>query len=149
MRKYFVYLFFLFGAFAFQMRVTAQSYEFELDLRKNGAPIQSSMYGLFFEDINFGADGGLYAELIKNRSFDFPQALMGWKSFGKVDLLNEGGPFDRNPNYVRLNNSGMDISIPVLKMKVLPELALKEERLIVSLSGHGVLEMQNRKSELN
>lgn len=106
MRKYFVYLFLLFGVFAFQTRVAAQSYEFELDLRKNGAPIQSSMYGLFFEDINFGADGGLYAELIKNRSFDFPQALMGWKSFGKVDLRNEGGPFDRNPNYVRLNNSG-------------------------------------------
>jgi len=106
MRKYFVYLFLLFGVFAFQARVSAQSYEFELDLRKNGASIQSSMYGLFFEDINFGADGGLYAELIKNRSFDFPQALMGWKSFGKVDLRNEGGPFDRNPNYVRLNNSG-------------------------------------------
>ena len=28
--------------------------------------------GAFFEDINYGADGGLYAELIKNRSFEFP-----------------------------------------------------------------------------
>jgi len=65
MRKYFVYLFFLFGVFAFQMRVAAQSYEFELDLRKNGAPIQSSMYGLFFEDINFGADGGCMPSLLK------------------------------------------------------------------------------------
>ena len=37
-----------------------------------GAPIQLTMYGLFFEDINYGADGGLYAELIKNRSFEFP-----------------------------------------------------------------------------
>ena len=34
--------------------------------------IQPTMYGLFFEDINYGADGGLYAELIKNRSFEFP-----------------------------------------------------------------------------
>ena len=63
------------------------------------------MYGLFFEDINFGADGA-FAELIKNRSFEFPQSLMGWKTFGQVDLRDEGGPFERNPHYVRLNNSG-------------------------------------------
>ena len=39
---------------------------------KLGAEIQPTMYGLFFEDINYGADGGLYAELVKNRSFEFP-----------------------------------------------------------------------------
>lgn len=37
------------------------------------------MYGVFFEDINFAADGGLYAEMIKNRSFEFDEPLMGWK----------------------------------------------------------------------
>ena len=37
------------------------------------------MYGIFFEDINFAADGGLYAELIKNRSFEFDEPLTGWK----------------------------------------------------------------------
>ena len=46
----------------------------------------NSMYGLFFEDINYAADGGLYAELVKNRSFDFPQNLMGWTTFGGVEL---------------------------------------------------------------
>lgn len=66
-----------------------------------GACIQPTMYGLFFEDINYAADGGLYAEMIKNRSFDFPQALMGWDSFGNVSVMDDG-PFDRNPNYVRL-----------------------------------------------
>lgn len=45
---------------------------------KPGAQINPAMWGVFFEDINFGADGGLYAELIKNRSFEFPQSLMGW-----------------------------------------------------------------------
>jgi len=35
---------------------------------KPGPKINSSMWGIFFEDINFGADGGLYAELVKNRS---------------------------------------------------------------------------------
>lgn len=37
------------------------------------------MYGIFFEDINFAADGGIYAELIKNRSFEFDELLTGWK----------------------------------------------------------------------
>ena len=52
-----------------------------------------------------GADGGLYAELIKNRSFEFPQRFMGWNIFGNVTLM-DGGPFERNPHYVRLGNSG-------------------------------------------
>lgn len=43
-----------------------------------GASINPAMWGVFFEDINFGADGGLYAELVKNRSFEFPQGLTGW-----------------------------------------------------------------------
>ena len=73
---------------------------------KPGAEIQPTMYGLFFEDINYAADGGLYAEMIKNRSFEFPQSLMGWESFGKVSVRDEGGPFERNPHYVRLLPSG-------------------------------------------
>lgn len=40
--------------------------------------IQPTMWGIFFEDINFGADGGLYAELVKNKSFEFDVPLMGW-----------------------------------------------------------------------
>lgn len=63
------------------------------------------MYGLFFEDINYAADGGLYAELVKNRSFEFPQNLMGWKTFGNVTLQNDG-PFEKNPHYVRLSDPG-------------------------------------------
>ncbi|MDE5826116.1 MAG: carbohydrate binding domain-containing protein, partial [Duncaniella sp.] len=71
-----------------------------------GAEIQPTMYGLFFEDINYAADGGLYAEMVKNRSFEFPQNLMGWESFGKVSVRDDDGPFDRNPHYVRLLPSG-------------------------------------------
>lgn len=44
---------------------------------KTGAVVQPTMYGIFFEDINYAADGGLYAELVKNRSFEFPQHFMG------------------------------------------------------------------------
>jgi len=83
-----------------------KTYELTLDTRKLGAEIQPTMYGLFFEDINFAADGGLYAELVKNRSFDFPQNLMGWNTFGKVEVVNNNPPFERNPHYVVLSDPG-------------------------------------------
>ena len=72
---------------------------------KPGAEVQPTMYGLFFEDINYAADGGLYAEMVKNRSFEYPQSLMGWESFGNVTVRDDG-PFERNPHYVRLTPAG-------------------------------------------
>ncbi|MCR4994498.1 MAG: carbohydrate binding domain-containing protein [Bacteroidales bacterium] len=77
-----------------------------VNAKKIGAPIQSTQWGIFFEDINFAADGGLYGELLKNRSFEFtPDHLMGWQAFGKVEILNDG-PFDKNPHYARLSSMG-------------------------------------------
>ena len=82
------------------------AHRLDIDLANVGAPIQPTMYGIFFEDINFAADGGLYAELVKNRSFEYPQdPLQGWKAFGKVQV-REDGPFDRCPHYVRLQDPG-------------------------------------------
>ncbi|TAH04903.1 MAG: alpha-L-arabinofuranosidase [Sphingobacteriales bacterium] len=58
-------------------------------------PVAPTMWGVFFEDINFGADGGLYAELVKNRSFEFPTALMGWRENrssydkGRILIINK------------------------------------------------------------
>lgn len=52
--------------------------ELTVDMSETIAPIQPTMYGIFFEDINFAADGGLYAEMIKNRSFEFTIPMMGW-----------------------------------------------------------------------
>ena len=83
----------------------AQTNELVIQAGKPGAEIQPTMYGLFFEDINYAADGGLYAELVKNRSFEFPQHFMGWKTFGKISLKDDG-PFERNPHYVRLAYAG-------------------------------------------
>lgn len=57
---------------------TAQKTNLEVDLTKSIAKIQPTMYGIFFEDINFAADGGLYAEMVKNRTFGFDAPLMGW-----------------------------------------------------------------------
>jgi len=85
--------------------LTAQMHNIAVDVKKPGSPIQKTMYGIFFEDINYGADGGLYAEMIKNRSFDFPQNLLGWTTFGNVEVRKDG-PFTNNPNYVRLSYAG-------------------------------------------
>ena len=60
------------------------------------------MYGVFFEDINYGADGGLYGELVKNWSFEFPQPLMGWNTIGgvavKAPILKSVGTPTRLPS---------------------------------------------------
>ena len=74
-----------------------------------GAAIPPTLFGLFFEDINFAADGGLYPERVKNRSFEFTDPLMGWKqidrggSRGAIYVLEEGS-FNNAPNshYVRI-----------------------------------------------
>ena len=54
---------------------------------KPGAPVQKNMYGLFFEDINFAADGGLYPELVKNKSFEIDSYLLGWKAIDGAAAL--------------------------------------------------------------
>ncbi len=85
--------------------MNAATNDLVVQTNKIGAPVQPTMYGIFFEDINYAADGGLYAEMIKNRSFEFPQNFMGWVTFGNVDLKDDG-PFDKNPHYVRLGDPG-------------------------------------------
>lgn len=52
--------------------------DIRVDVGNPGAKIQPTMWGIFFEDINFAADGGIFAEMIKNGSFEFPESLMGW-----------------------------------------------------------------------
>ena len=77
-----------------------------VDVSKPAAQVNPAMFGIFFEDINFGADGGLYAELVKNRSFEFPQPFVGWVPFGNVTICDEQPCFDRNPHYARIVNDG-------------------------------------------
>jgi alpha-L-arabinofuranosidase len=77
---------------------------------KPGAKINPAMWGIFFEDINFGADGGLYAELVKNRSFNFPDPMMGWfkisPSLAKGQLsIHDRKQFNAaNPHFLRLRS---------------------------------------------
>jgi len=94
--------------FALFQVVAQNPMKIKVETQKPEVTVAPNMYGIFFEDINFAADGGLYAELIKNRSFDFPNSpLMGWLSYGKVTVKTEGAPFPRNPHYLHLNNDGL------------------------------------------
>ena len=74
---------------------------------KPGPSIQPTMWGIFFEDINFAADGGIYAELVKNRSFEFYKPLMGWKilkpdTTSGVLIINQSKTNHSNPRYARI-----------------------------------------------
>ena len=71
------------------------------------ATIPPTMWGIFFEDINLAADGGVYAELVKNRSFEFATPMMGWKEQrkdggnGSILVINRGSSNENNPRFIR------------------------------------------------
>ncbi len=84
----------------------------KIDKTKIKAKVNPGMIGLFFEDINYGADGGLYAELLENRSFDFfptkiqpyNSPLLAWKTVGDCSLAScTDKPMNTvNPQYARI-----------------------------------------------
>lgn len=84
---------------------TPKIYTIQADKIKT--PIQKTMYGIFFEDINLAADGGVYAELVKNRSFEFNMPLMGWQQHkkdggdGRVEVINRATERPENPHFIK------------------------------------------------
>src|SRR5436190_5343998 len=91
----------------------AQTRKITVQVDKPGGAIPKTLFGLFFEDINFGADGGLYPERLKNRSFEFPIPMMGWKqltrggSTGQLQVFDHGSVNDTpNSHYLRIKSSG-------------------------------------------
>ncbi|MDX2676138.1 alpha-L-arabinofuranosidase C-terminal domain-containing protein [Streptomyces sp. NY05-11A] len=85
-------------------------YAITVDPTAKGAKIDDTMYGVFFEDINRAADGGLYAELVQNRSFEYSTVdnrsytpLTSWTVDGAAQVLNDSGRLnERNRNYLSL-----------------------------------------------
>ncbi len=92
----------------------AADYSLAVDVEDEIHDISDLLFGVFFEDINFAADGGLYAEMVVNRSFEFTElaandALYGWNTVGGASARVEAGAEDalnaNNPNYLVLSNS--------------------------------------------
>ncbi|CAM5416991.1 non-reducing end alpha-L-arabinofuranosidase OS=Streptomyces alboniger OX=132473 GN=CP975_30025 PE=3 SV=1 [Streptomyces alboniger] len=85
-------------------------YAITVDPATRGAKIDDTMYGVFFEDINRAADGGLYAELVQNRSFEYSTAdnasytpLTSWTVDGTAQVVDDAGRLnERNRNYLSL-----------------------------------------------
>ena len=83
---------------------------------KGEKPISDELLGIFFEDISSSADGGLYAELVQNGSFEYsPVEKDGWgagtawrqvrpgHSLGMLEVRMSEGIHPNNPTYMRLN----------------------------------------------
>ncbi len=101
-------------------QLQAQSNAIIVKANQPTADIQPTMWGVFFEDINLGADGGIYAELIKNRSFEFTRPMMGWKVLGKPKtegdflVINRNEANTNNPRFLRValhNNAAKTIGL--------------------------------------
>ncbi len=90
-------------------------YQLAVDASDEIHDISDLLYGIFLEDINFAADGGLYAEMVKNRSFEFTKLASnnekhGWSDVGTVSAQvtvddAEGGLNQNNTNYMVLKNT--------------------------------------------
>ncbi|MEU1690200.1 alpha-L-arabinofuranosidase C-terminal domain-containing protein [Streptomyces hirsutus] len=105
----------------------ATDYTITVDPHAEGAAIGDRMYGVFFEDINRAADGGLYAELVQNRSFEYSTAdngsytpLTSWTAGGTAEVRNDSGRLnERNRAYLSLaagssvTNAGYNTGIRV------------------------------------
>jgi hypothetical protein len=96
--------------------------------------------GIFFEDINMGADGGIYAELVKNRSFEFFKPLMGWKITSpntlqgfylgsEITIVNQPEKASTNPRYLHVNLKNPNLKVLVFRMKVSEEWVSKRTQI--------------------
>ncbi|MBJ6647078.1 alpha-L-arabinofuranosidase C-terminal domain-containing protein [Streptomyces sp. BSE7-9] len=106
-------------------------YTITVDTGAHGPAIDDTMYGVFFEDINRAADGGLYAELVQNRSFEYSTAdhasytpLTSWSVSGTAEAVDDSGRLDeRNRTYLSLGagssvtNAGYNTGIRVERGK--------------------------------
>ncbi|MGW5972862.1 alpha-L-arabinofuranosidase C-terminal domain-containing protein [Streptomyces sp. NPDC055186] len=106
-------------------------YTITVDPGAEGTAIGDTMYGVFFEDINRAADGGLYAELVQNRSFEYSTAdngsytpLTSWSVGGTAEVRDDSGRLnERNRAYLSLEagsavtNAGYNTGIRVEKGK--------------------------------
>lgn len=79
-----------------------------IEVDKPGAAINPHMWGVFFEDINFAADGGLYPQRVKNGSFEFDDRIMGWRKtergevVGGLGVISEDPLNPNNPHFLRI-----------------------------------------------
>nr|WP_198526325.1 alpha-L-arabinofuranosidase C-terminal domain-containing protein [Cellulosimicrobium sp. MM] len=99
---------------------TSADHEITVDLAGERTEMSDELYGIFYEDINYAADGGLYAELVRNRSFEFSNqdnasftGLTAWSAANRggatatTQVVNDAGRLNAtNRNYLDLTTTG-------------------------------------------
>ena len=90
----------------------AQNYSININTTTPKFDISPTLYGLFFEDINHSADGGLYSQLVQNDSFEYEDKMQSWTevkkgkdSDGQVAISSDKPLNDKNTNFARLNTT--------------------------------------------
>lgn len=93
-------------------------YHLSIDAKNKVHAISDLLYGVFFEDINFAADGGLYAEMVINRSFEYGSLaagdqLHGWSTVGNAENTvqindTENALNENNTNYLVIKNTSSE-----------------------------------------
>jgi alpha-L-arabinofuranosidase len=79
-----------------------------IDAANPGHAVSPLLHGIFFEDINYGADGGLYAELVQNRSFEHDEHMFSWSTVSRggangIVTVESADPLNaKNTHYARL-----------------------------------------------
>ncbi|MEO7101575.1 MAG: alpha-L-arabinofuranosidase C-terminal domain-containing protein [Luteolibacter sp.] len=88
--------------------VAAEPVKWTIDAAGKGLAVSPTMHGIFFEDINYAADGGLYAELVENRSFEHKIGMYAWReekrggATGHLTLTNGAPIHPNNPRFLHL-----------------------------------------------
>src|SRR5665647_2129404 len=139
-------------AFGLASAATFGQVSVETDLSQPGKKISTDLIGAFFEDINYGADGGLYAELVQNRSFEYykvknaqMEPLTAWSLVKKGNAVAEMHiekikPLnDNNTNYLKVSISkvGDEVAVTNDGFNGIPVQAGQKYRFSVYLRSEG------------
>ncbi len=98
----------VFSALALTLNA-APAITWTVDAAGSGPAVSPTMHGVFFEDINYAGDGGLYAELVENRSFEHREGLYAWREEKRgaaratQALAREDPIHPNNPRFLRLD----------------------------------------------
>ena len=103
---------------AYDSADTVADYILNIDPKDEIHDISDLLYGIFFEDINFAADGGLYAEMVVNRSFEYgaiatDDEFHGYNRVGAIEteiVKNNGNLNENNPNYLLMTNTSSELA---------------------------------------
>jgi len=106
----------VFTGFLFLFCIAAYAQDtYIIQTKKIQAQVPKTLWGLFFEDINRAADGGVYAEMVENRSFDFPKPMTAWETWPKPRLrdgvfliINQSAENAADPKYMQVNLNATD-----------------------------------------